>query len=141
MSRWMDYRPAPLAAAGMRRTAARSARSRLQNVTVSNVPGPRKRGHVDGAAQHQFFPVGPLVAGTAMNVTVWSCVDQLNFSVLTDDSIVDPHVMTEAVVRELAVIRRAAGLPAALDASEPVTAALPGAGGQSASAATEPGPQ
>jgi diacylglycerol O-acyltransferase len=62
-----------------------------------------------------------LTPGSAVNITVWSYVDQLNFSVLTDDSIDDPHRITDAVTTELVGIRRAAGLP---DDLTPVKSAM-----------------
>jgi diacylglycerol O-acyltransferase len=43
---------------------------------------------------------------------VWSYVDQLNISVLTDDiTLDDPHEATDAMVQALTEIRSAAGLP------------------------------
>jgi diacylglycerol O-acyltransferase len=42
---------------------------------------------------------------------VWSYVDQLNISVLSDGSTVkDPHEVTDAMVADFIEIRRAAGL-------------------------------
>jgi hypothetical protein len=50
--------------------------------------------------------VGPLAAGSAMNVTVWSCVDQLNISVLSDDqTFEDMHYATDAFIGAFAEIR------------------------------------
>jgi diacylglycerol O-acyltransferase / wax synthase len=72
----------------------------------------------------EIYSVGPLAAGAAMNVTVWSYVDQLNISVLSDDqTFKDAHDATDAFVAAFAEIRKAAGL------SQPSTAvetALPG---------------
>ena len=46
-----------------------------------------------------------------MNVTVWSYVDQLNVSVLTDDLTTDdPHEVTDAMIRSFVELRSAAGL-------------------------------
>ena len=40
----------------------------------------------------EIYSVGPIVAGCGMNITVWSYVDQLAISVLTDDlTLDDPH--------------------------------------------------
>ena len=56
--------------------------------------------------------MGPLTAGSGLNITVWSYVDQLNISVLTDGATLkDPHEVTEAMVCDFIEIRRAAGLP------------------------------
>ena len=74
------------------------------------MPGPRERGHFSGATISEIYSVGPLVVGSGMNITVWSYVDQLSISVLTDDlTIDDPHEMTDAMVQAFVDIRRAAG--------------------------------
>jgi hypothetical protein len=71
----------------------------VMNLTVSNVPGPRETRSVDGAEITEIYSVGPLAAASGMNVTVWSYLDQLNISVLTDDITVDdPHEMTDAMI-------------------------------------------
>jgi diacylglycerol O-acyltransferase / wax synthase len=58
-----------------------------------------------------------------MNITVWSYVDQLSISVLTDDrTLHDPHEATEALIDAFVEIRTAAGLPTEL---MPVADALP----------------
>jgi hypothetical protein len=52
-----------------------------------------------------------LTAGSGLNITVWSYVDQLNISVLSDGATVDdPHEVTSAMVDEFIAIRRAAGI-------------------------------
>ena len=52
------------------------------NVAVSNVPGPRERGHIGGAPVSEIYSVGVLSPGSAFNMTVWSYVDQLDIAVL-----------------------------------------------------------
>ena len=85
------------------------------NLTVSNVPGPRERGSFHGATISEIYSVGPLVAGSGVNITVWSYVDRLNVSVLTDDlTTEDPHEVTEAMFRSFVELRSAAGLSATL---------------------------
>jgi diacylglycerol O-acyltransferase len=49
---------------------------------VSNVPGPRERLKVGGAQLSDVFSVGPLIEGIGLNVTVWSYIDRMNFSLL-----------------------------------------------------------
>jgi hypothetical protein len=64
-----------------------------------------------------------------MNITVWSYVDQLSISVLTDDrTLEDPHEATDAMVRAFIEMRTAAGITEPLTE---VTGTLPlvGAGG------------
>jgi diacylglycerol O-acyltransferase / wax synthase len=59
----------------------------------------------------EIYSVGPPAAGAAMNITVWSYVDQVNISVLADDqTLEDTHEATDAMVRAFAEIRGAAGL-------------------------------
>jgi diacylglycerol O-acyltransferase len=96
------------------------------NLTISNVLGPRTRGHIEGATVSEIYSVGPLVAGSGMNITVWSYVDQLAISVLTDDrTLDDPHEATDAMLDAFIEIRRAAGLSGRLT---PLDATLPLAG-------------
>ena len=91
--------------------ARRDARNRLFNVPVSNVAGPRTRGHLAGAPVSEVYSVGPLIAGCGINITVWSYVDQLNISVIADDRTVDDtHEVTDAMAHAFGEIRRAAGL-------------------------------
>jgi hypothetical protein len=63
----------------------------------------------------EIYSVGPPAAGAALNITVWSYVDQLSISVLCDDQTLnDVHEVTDAMVRAFAEIRSAAGLSAPL---------------------------
>lgn len=81
------------------------------NVAISNVPGPRERSHLGGATISEIYSVGPPLAGVGMNITVWSYVDQLNISVITDDRTVDePHEVADAMIRAFSEICAAAGL-------------------------------
>lgn len=52
------------------------------NTIVSNVPGPREPISIGGARLSDLFSVGPLIEGIGLNVTVWSYVDRMNFSLL-----------------------------------------------------------
>ena len=109
--RMMEYLPPPLAPAMFRRQSNRADHNRLMNVAVSNVPGPRERGHVGGAPVSEIYSVGVLSAGSAVNMTVWSYVDQLDISVLSDDqTFKDPHEATDAMIHAFGEIRRACDL-------------------------------
>ena len=71
----------------------------------------------------EIYSVEPVVAGSGLNITVWSYVDQLAISVLTDDrTLHDPHEATDAMIEAFTEIRHAAGLSADLT---PVSAAMP----------------
>ncbi|ANI41132.1 WS/DGAT/MGAT family O-acyltransferase [Mycolicibacterium vaccae] len=112
--RMLEYLPPPLAPALFRAQAKRADHNRLMNVAISNVPGPRQRGHIGGAPVSEIYSVGVLSAGSAFNMTVWSYVDQLDIAVLSDDrTFDDPHEATDAVVHAFDVLRRACGLPPA----------------------------
>lgn len=49
------------------------------NVVISNVPGPKKPLYFDGAVMEAFYPVSLIFNGQAMNVTITSYVDSLDF--------------------------------------------------------------
>jgi WS/DGAT/MGAT family acyltransferase len=120
-ARWMEFLPPALAPALFGWSARREAKLRVFNVPVSNVPGPRERGRFGDITLKELYSVGPLTAGCGLNITVWSYVDQFNISVLADDETVrDPHEVTDAMIRSFGEIRRAAGF-------SPTINAVPGA--------------
>jgi diacylglycerol O-acyltransferase / wax synthase len=124
---WLSYLPPALAPRFFRTQARRVESASVMNLTISNVPGPRERGHIEGATVSEIYSVGPVVVGSGLNITVWSYVDQLAISVLTDDvTLVDPHEATDAMIDAFTEIRRAAGLSEhlrTLDAALPLAAA------------------
>ncbi|BBY16627.1 WS/DGAT/MGAT family O-acyltransferase [Mycolicibacterium litorale] len=123
---WLNYLPPRLVPPVFRWQSQRRESSMIMNLTISNVPGPRELGLVAGASVDEIYSVGPLVVGSGMNITVWSYVDQLSISVLTDDQTLDdPHEATHAMVRSFAELRAAAGITGPLT---DVPAALPFAG-------------
>ena len=114
---WLNYLPPSVTPSIFRRQSRRVESASIMNLTVSNVPGPRERGMVHGAVVTEIYSVGPIVAGSGMNITVWSYVDQLNISVLTDDrTLDDPHEATDAMLESFAQIRSAAGFSGPLTA-------------------------
>jgi diacylglycerol O-acyltransferase len=119
ISRWSAYLPPAPAQALFKWLSAKDGQNKVMNLPISNVPGPRERGRVGGALVTEIYSVGPLTAGSGMNITVWSYVDQLNVSVLTDGATVDdPHEATDAMLQEFSEIRSAAGLPGELTVVE-----------------------
>lgn len=111
ISRLAAYWPPSGTEALFRWLSSRDGQNKVLNLNISNVPGPRERGRVGGALVTEIYSVGPLTAGSGLNITVWSYVDQLNISVLTDGATLnDPHEVTEAMIAEFVEIRRAAGL-------------------------------
>lgn len=119
VSKWAAYLPPKLAESMFEKLDALDGQNKVLNLNISNVPGPRERGRVGGALVTEIYSVGPLTAGSGVNITVWSYVDQLNISVLTDTITVDdPHEVTGALVEEFTAIRKAAGLPETLTVVE-----------------------
>ena len=111
VARWASYMPPAAVEALFRRLSDKDGQNKVLNLNISNVPGPRQQGKVGGATVTEIYSVGPLTAASGLNITVWSYVDQLNISVLSDtETVDDPHEVTEAMVQELREIRRAAGI-------------------------------
>ncbi|KAA1421701.1 wax ester/triacylglycerol synthase family O-acyltransferase [Nocardioides humilatus] len=82
---WSQFAPpAPFAAAVRAYSRMRGARFHPAafNAIVSNVPGPRERVKIAGSQLSDVFSVGPLTEGIGLNVTVWSYIDHMNFSLL-----------------------------------------------------------
>ncbi len=111
LTRWFAYLP-PLMVRTLSKLMARTkAHLKMQNLVVSNVPGPREHVHVAGATIAEFYSVGPLVAGSGLNITVWSYADQLNISVLADAATLDDaHEVTDELLRQFAEIASSAGV-------------------------------
>lgn len=59
------------------------------NVTISNVPGPPFPLYSAGAKLEANFPFGPIFDGAALNITVMSLEDSLDFGLLTCPDVVD----------------------------------------------------
>jgi diacylglycerol O-acyltransferase len=111
VSRWSAYFPPAPAEALFRWLANKDGQNKVLNLPISNVPGPREHGRVGGALVTEIYSVGPLTTGSGLNITVWSYVDQLNVSVLSDGATLEnPHELTDAMVKAFIEIRSAAGL-------------------------------
>lgn len=82
------------------------------NVSVSNVPGPRERLVREGAELEALYSVGPLMEGTGINITVWSYMDQLNFSIITCKKLVpDPQRIAAAIDAAMVELESSARKP------------------------------
>ncbi len=111
VSRWSAYFPPAPVEALFRWLANKDGQNKVLNLPISNVPGPREHGRVGGALVTEIYSVGPLTTGSGLNITVWSYVDQLNVSVLSDGATLeDAHELTDAIIDAFIEIRRAAGL-------------------------------
>jgi diacylglycerol O-acyltransferase / wax synthase len=111
VSRWSAYFPPAPAERLFHWLADKDGQNKVLNLPISNVPGPREHGRVGGALVTEIYSVGPLTTGSGLNITVWSYVDQLNVSVLSDGAtLLDAHELTDAMIEAFIEIRRAAGL-------------------------------
>jgi diacylglycerol O-acyltransferase len=52
------------------------------NLIVSNVPGPGFPLYLAGARMQSIYPLGPIVEGIGLNVTVFSYLDTVHLGVL-----------------------------------------------------------
>jgi diacylglycerol O-acyltransferase / wax synthase len=79
------------------------------NLIVSNVPGPTFPLYCAGARLVSLFPLGPLLAGTGLNVTVLSYLDSVGFGLIGCREIV-PNIdaIAAAVPDALAELLKAA---------------------------------
>jgi WS/DGAT/MGAT family acyltransferase len=113
---WMQYTPPKPAAWWMRLYARLHLVNRHRppiNVIVSSVPGPRTTLVWPGGTLETIYSVGPLIEGTALNVTAWSYVDRLYVGTLTcPDLIAAPHEIASGLHEALDELVRAAEPPA-----------------------------
>jgi len=82
---WVQFTPPAPFSAVMRaysRLRAADFHPAPFNVVVSNVPWPTVPVWIAGARLTDLFSVGPILQGIGLNVTVWSYLDRMNFSLL-----------------------------------------------------------
>lgn len=82
---WVQFTPPAPFSAVMRaysRLRAADLHPAPFNVVVSNVPGPTVPVWIAGARLTDLYSVGPILQGIGLNVTVWSYLDRMNFSLL-----------------------------------------------------------
>ena len=84
------------------------------NITVSNVPGPRQTLYAAGAELLHIFPVSISTHGLALNITVQSYRDQLDFGFISGANII-PHVqvLCDMVPEEFSALEAAFAPPPA----------------------------
>jgi diacylglycerol O-acyltransferase / wax synthase len=77
--------------------------TRLFNITITNVPGPRVRLYALGAPLRAVYPLVPLAARHSIGIAIFSYMDEIAIGVSADrDSCPDLDVMLDAIDRELA---------------------------------------
>jgi WS/DGAT/MGAT family acyltransferase len=92
------------------------------NVTISNVPGPRQTLYAVGAELLNIFPVSIATHGLALNITVQSYRDQLDFGLIAGANVLpDVNKLARMFPEEFEALEAAFGLaaPAPIEAAEP----------------------
>ena len=113
-----QFPPPALFARAMRLSARLHVGSRLfpSNVAISNVPGPRQPLYAAGAQLEHYYPVSTVFEGQALNITVVSYLDRLDFGlVCCPDVVPDLDEMLGAILQEIetlaGLVRRNGGPP------------------------------
>ena len=80
------------------------------NVVISNVPGPREPLYCNGAQMQGLYPVSLLPQGQALNITLTSYVDSLEFGITACRKTL-PHVqrLLEHLEESLSELEQRAG--------------------------------
>jgi hypothetical protein len=82
------------------------------NLIISNVPGPPFDLYMAGARITGIYPMGPLLYGAGLNITVMSNATGVDFGVLTCREVVpDPWTIVEGLVESLDELAAAAEVP------------------------------
>jgi WS/DGAT/MGAT family acyltransferase len=83
----------------------------VQNVLVSNVPGPRIPLYICGCPVSGMYAASVLVANQGLNITVLSYTDRVDFGVTADaDLVEDPWEISDGIPVALAELMDASGL-------------------------------
>ncbi len=68
----------------------------VQNLIISNVPGPRFPLYIAGMKIEELYPIGPVFESSGLNITLFSYVDSVDFGFAVDrDMIPDAWDMAE----------------------------------------------
>ena len=82
------------------------------NLIISNVPGPPFDLYMAGARITGIYPMGPLLYGAGLNITVMSNATGVDFGVLScRETVPEPWVVVEGLVEALDELAAAADVP------------------------------
>jgi diacylglycerol O-acyltransferase len=96
------------------------------NVIISNVPGPRSSMYCAGAAADHYFPVSVPFHGCALNITVHSYLDWLDFGLIAcRRSVPDAQSIADYIAEDFLALRAAAEALARPDAIGVIEIARP----------------
>ena len=98
----------------------------IHNVIISNVPGPPFPLYYAGAEMIAAYPMGPVMEGVGLNITVLSYRGSVDIGFLVDrDLIPDVWDMAEHVQGALAELQAAAGITASPAEPDPIEPSEP----------------
>ena len=110
---WADLTAPPLLIAGARlysNLRLANLHRPLQNLVVSNVPGPPIPLYTAGARVESIYPLGPLLPGSGLNITVLSNQDNIDFGLLAcPDLVPDLWSIPATLEPTLVVLKKATG--------------------------------
>ncbi len=91
--------------------------TRLFNVTITNVPGPRQPLYSLGGKLHAVYPLVPLAADHALGIAIFSYLDGISIGISADhDSCPDLDVLVTGIASELGELAVQAGIASATTA-------------------------
>lgn len=98
-------------------------RVRLINVTISNVPGPQVPLYLAGAKMVASYPVSIVIHGVALNITVQSYLEQLDFGLIVcRRAVPDVKELAHHLEQAMEALRQ---MPAPMNAAEEIQIAAP----------------
>ena len=111
---WADLTAPPLLIAGARLYSGlrlANLHRPLQNLVVSNVPGPPIALYTAGARVEAIYPLGPLLPGSGLNITVLSNLGNIDFGLLACPDLV-PEVWSipQTLPATLQALEKALGI-------------------------------
>ncbi len=107
----------------------------IQNLVISNVPGPPIPLYVAGARLTGVYPFGPLIEGSGLNITVLSNMGNMDIGVIgCPDIAPDVDDIAQGIVAGIEVLRKAAAAAAPKAAATPKATAKPKAAAKSKAA-------
>ena len=96
------------------------------NVVISNLPGPRQPMYFAGAAARHYFPLSIPFHGCALNITVQSYLDLLEFGLTACRvAVPDVQLIADYLVEDFKAMRRAHDALSGPDAIEVIEIAAP----------------
>jgi WS/DGAT/MGAT family acyltransferase len=96
------------------------------NTVISNVPGPRQTMYCVGAPATHYFPVSIPYHGCALNITVHSYLDQLDFGLVAcSETVPDAQRIADYIVDDFAAMRKADAELSRPEAIETIAVARP----------------